>query len=176
MAYIYFPQSDTAISNFNEVDDFFQGAGIIYEQWDITRIPQELRDNYLLTDEQKQVIIEAYTEEIDNLHRQYGYRSQDLVVLSEHTPNIELLLTTFKREHHHVDDEVRFTVDGSGVFTVVGDDQTLIQIVVTPGDLLIVPAKVRHYFELEKTAGKIKCIRIFKSPAGWDAIFERPPS
>jgi cupin superfamily acireductone dioxygenase involved in methionine salvage len=42
------------------------------------------------------------------------YQSQDVISLSDTTPNLDELLKNFQREHHHTDDEVRFIVSGHG--------------------------------------------------------------
>lgn len=90
--------------------------------------------------------------------------------MSDKTPNLEALLEKFKKEHHHVDDEVRFVVDGSGVFPLKLDGE-VVEVWVEAGDLIVVPAGTRHWFELDENR-KIKCIRVFKTPAGWEAIYD----
>ena len=118
----------------------------------------------------QKAIIQAYEKELKELKEKKGYVTEDIVVLSEKTPNLEELLEKFKKEHHHIDDEVRFVVDGSGVFPIKINGE-IVDVYVEEGDLIVVPAGARHWFELDENR-KIKCIRVFKTPEGWEAIYE----
>jgi 1,2-dihydroxy-3-keto-5-methylthiopentene dioxygenase len=151
---------------------FLADQGIIYEKWDIGRLDGELKESYALSEEQKAAIIAAYRKEIDELSARRGYRSEDIVVLSEATPNLDNLLEMFRKEHHHTEDEVRFCVDGHGIFTIQGKDGRFFDVEMEPGDLISVPAGTRHWFSLMDDR-KIKCIRIFASTEGWAAIYEK---
>ncbi len=169
MPKIVFRDTGETIEGVEAVKEFLDKYGITYERWGVERLSPELRENYELTPEQQQEIINAYKKELEKLKKEKGYITEDIVVLSEKTPNLEDLMAKFKREHHHVDDEVRFVVDGSGIFPVkIGGK--VVEIHVGPGDLIVVPAGARHWFELDEQR-KIKCIRVFKTPAGWEAIY-----
>jgi 1,2-dihydroxy-3-keto-5-methylthiopentene dioxygenase len=171
MAYITFHDTNKQIVKGNEVKEFLSTQDVIYEKWGVDRLDEKLKENYSLSDEEKQQIIEAFRAEIDDLSARRGYQTEDIVVLSEATPNLEALLDKFKEEHHHTDDEVRFCVDGHGIFTLKGKDGQYFDVVMEPGDLISVPAYTRHWFTLCEDR-KIKCIRIFVTPAGWEAIYE----
>lgn len=169
MPKIVFRDTGETIEGVEAVKEFLDKYGITYERWGVERLSPELRENYELTPEQQQEIINAYKEELERLKKEKGYITEDIVVLSEKTPNLDELMAKFKREHHHVDDEVRFVVDGSGIFPVKIEGR-VVDIHVGPGDLIVVPAGARHWFELDEQR-KIKCIRVFKTPAGWEAIY-----
>ncbi|BBP88810.1 hypothetical protein BsIDN1_24280 [Bacillus safensis] len=66
----------------------------------------------------------VFQKEIQSIsEKKRGYKAQDVISLSDATPNLdELLLQNFKREHHHTDDEVRFIVSGHGIFAIQGKD------------------------------------------------------
>jgi 1,2-dihydroxy-3-keto-5-methylthiopentene dioxygenase len=169
MAKLVFRNSGKVITDDKEIKEFLNKHGVLFERWGVERLPKELKENYNLSPEEEKAIIEAYKEELDKLKREKGYITEDIVILSENTPNLEALLEKFKREHHHVDDEVRFVVDGSGIFPIkIGDE--IVEVHVEAGDLIVVPAGARHWFELDENR-KIKCIRVFKTPAGWEAIY-----
>lgn len=170
MAKIIFRNTEKTIENEQEIKEILGKHGVLYEKWGVERLPQHLRENYELTDAEKQAIIDAYKLELEKLKKERGYITEDIVVLSEKTPNLEKLLDMFKKEHHHVDDEVRFVVDGSGIFPIKINDE-IVDIYVEAGDLIVVPAKARHWFELDENR-KIKCIRVFKTPAGWEALYD----
>ncbi|NPA13307.1 MAG: cupin domain-containing protein [Aquificae bacterium] len=169
MPKIVFRDTGETIEGVEAVKEFLDKYGVLYERWGVDRLPPHLRENYQLTEEEQQAIIDAYRDELERLKKEKGYITEDIVVLSEDTPNLDQLMAKFKREHHHKDDEVRFVVDGSGIFPVKIDGR-IVEIHVGPGDLIVVPAGARHWFELDDQK-KIKCIRVFKTPAGWEAIY-----
>lgn len=154
------------------VSAYLKGQGVIYESWGVGRLGGHLKSSYALTSDEQKAIIDLYAKEIGDLKSRQGYVTQDIVVLSDATPNLDGILDKFSREHHHTDDEVRFVVDGSGIFTLRKRD-LIFDVAVTAGDLIVVPAYTRHWFELTPER-KIKCIRIFKDPAGWAAIYNEP--
>ena len=170
MPKLVFKNSGRVIENPDEIKGFLAKYGVLYDRWGVDRLPKYLIENYELTEEEQQAIIDAYKEELEKLKREKGYITEDIVVLSGKTPNLEALLEKFKKAHHHVDDEVRFVVDGSGVFPLKLDGE-VVEVWVEAGDLIVVPAWTRHWFELDENR-KIKCIRVFKTPAGWEAIYD----
>ena len=114
-----------------------------------------------------------YKNQIEKLKGKFGYKSVDVVELNPDTPNLDKILSKFVKEHHHTDDEVRFTIHGKGIFGINPLTEPPFEIYVEPGDLLLVPEYTRHWFDLteEKT---IKCIRVFKDNPKWEAIYEMP--
>ena len=170
MPRLVFRNSGKVVEDISEIKSFLDKYGVLYEKWGVERLPQNLIENYELTDEEQQAIIDAYKEELEKLKEEKGYITEDIVVLSDKTPNLEALLEKFKKEHHHVDDEVRFVVHGSGVFPLKLDGE-IVEVWIEAGDLIVVPAGTRHWFELDENR-KIKCIRVFKTPAGWEAIYD----
>ncbi|RMD47204.1 MAG: cupin domain-containing protein [Aquificota bacterium] len=170
MPRLVFRNSGKVVEDINEIKSFLDKYGVLYDRWGVERLPENLIENYELTEEEQQAIIDAYKEELEKLKAEKGYITEDIVVLSDKTPNLEALLEKFKKEHHHVDDEVRFVVHGSGVFPLKLDGE-IVEVWVEAGDLIVVPAGTRHWFELDENR-KIKCIRVFKTPAGWEAIYD----
>lgn len=169
MAKVVFRSSGKTITDTDEIKQFLSQHGVIYDRWGIDRLPEDIRKNYDIDEENSKAIIKAYERELKELKESMGYITEDIVVLSDKTPNLDALLEKFKREHHHVDDEVRFVVDGSGIFPIkIGDE--VVDVYVEAGELIVVPAGARHWFELDENR-KIKCIRVFKTPAGWEAIY-----
>lgn len=156
-----------------EMASVLAGEGLVYRNWDVSRLREGLRDNYALTEAEKTEILAAFRKEIESLKAEGGYVAADVVVLSEQTPDLETLLGKFSREHHHSEDEVRFVVDGHGIFTIRGRSGRHIELTVGPGDLITVPAGTRHWFTLAEDR-RIKCIRLFQDPSGWAAIYDTP--
>lgn len=172
MAYITFNNRVEQIHKQDEVASFLNSQEVIYEKWDITKLPQALVEKYLLSDEEKQEILNTFSEEITNISERRGYKAQDVISLSENTPNLDALLTNFKNEHHHTDDEVRFIVSGHGVFVIQGKDDEFFEVHLEPGDLISVPENTRHYFTLEDDR-KVVAVRIFVTTEGWVPIYDK---
>ena len=112
----------------------------------------------------------AYQQVLDRYTGERGYVTQDEVALSPSTPGLEALCDKFKGEHYHDDDEVRFVLEGAGIFDIRSQGDRWMRVEVGPGDLIIVPAGRFHRFFLTDTRS-IRCVRLFKDPAGWAAKY-----
>ncbi len=112
----------------------------------------------------------SYQSVLDRYMSERGYVTQDEVALSPATPNLEALCDKFKGEHFHDDDEVRFVLEGAGVFDIRSLDDRWMRVRVEPGDLIIVPAGRFHRFFLTEEK-QIHCVRLFKDSAGWIAKY-----
>ncbi|WML38890.1 cupin domain-containing protein [Neobacillus sp. OS1-2] len=172
MAYITFQNKKEQIHEQEAVARFLATQEVIYENWNIRKLPEELVEKYLLSDEEKEDILTTFADEIADISARRGYKAQDVISLSENTPNLDTLLTNFKNEHHHTDDEVRFIVSGHGVFIIQGNDGEFFEVHLNPGDLISVPENTRHYFTLEEDR-KVVAIRIFVTTEGWVPIYEK---
>ena len=137
--------------------------GVPYERWGI-RGAEEADDSDVLS---------IYKTEVDRLMKERSYQTVDLVALKSSTPNLDAILAKFDKEHHHTDDEVRFTVEGEGVFEIEAAPQEMLKFTAEPGDLIVIPAMRRHAFYLTKKKN-IRCIRLFRTKEGWEAIYPRP--
>lgn len=172
MAYITFQNREEQIHNQEEVASFLTSQEVIYENWDITKLPDALVEKYLLSDGEKEEILTIFADEISDISARRGYQAQDVISLSDSTPNLDTLLTNFKNEHHHTDDEVRFIVSGHGVFVIQGKDGEFFEVHLNPGDLISVPENTRHYFTLEEDR-RVVAVRIFVTTEGWVPIYEK---
>ena len=144
---------DEVLTDASQIDAFVKQYGIDYEHWDITKLSAAG-----LADDDKEGILEVFSDEIAALKARGGYQSADVISLVPQTPDLDVLLAKFDKEHLHSEDEVRFVVDGRGVFTIHGPDDVVFDVEVHAGDLLVVPADTWHWFTLcdDRT---IKCIR-----------------
>ncbi|MFD2443302.1 acireductone dioxygenase [Bacillus sp. CGMCC 1.16607] len=170
MAYIQLQKTGNQIHNQEEVLDFLNKQDVIYENWDINKLPKSLVEKFLLSDVEKEEILSAFSDEIADISERRGYKAQDVIALSENTPNLETLLVNFQKEHHHTDDEVRFIVSGHGVFIIQGKDGEFFEVHLEPGDLISVPENIRHYFTLKEDR-KVVAVRIFVTTEGWVPIY-----
>ncbi|MFN9966042.1 MAG: 1,2-dihydroxy-3-keto-5-methylthiopentene dioxygenase, partial [Lysobacteraceae bacterium] len=63
-------------------------------------------------------VIAAYKGDIDRLMAEGGYKAVDVISLTADHPQKDALRQKFLNEHTHSEDEVRFFVAGSGLFTL----------------------------------------------------------
>ncbi|MDX1804125.1 MAG: cupin domain-containing protein [Alcanivorax sp.] len=136
-------------------------AGIRYEQW---QAGQRLSEH----PEQEEVIA-AYRADIDRLIAAQGYQSVDVVSMVPDHPDKAVFRQKFLEEHRHSEDEVRFFVDGQGLFTLHIDDKVY-EVLCTKGDLISVPANTPHWFDMGPNP-RFVAIRLFNNPEGWVANF-----
>jgi 1,2-dihydroxy-3-keto-5-methylthiopentene dioxygenase len=107
---------------------------------------------------------------LDELRGARGYHTQDEVALSPATENLDALCAKFIDEHLHDDDEVRFVLEGDGIFDIRSNDDRWMRVVVEAGDLIIVPAGKYHRFMLTDSK-QIRCVRLFKDASGWTPVY-----
>jgi 1,2-dihydroxy-3-keto-5-methylthiopentene dioxygenase len=133
------------------------GLGVQYERWQANRP--------LTADAGQDEVLEAYQDEIERLNADHGFQSVDVVSLGPDHPDKVALRNRFLAEHIHEDFEIRFFVDGRGLFYLhVGGQVCLV--LCEQGDLISVPANTTHWFDMG-TNPSFKCIRFFTTPEGW---------
>jgi len=149
------------ITDFDTIATTLHGAGIRFERWQANRV---------LTDEMSnEDIIAAYRESVDTLMEEYGFQSADVVALTPAHPDKKALREKFLDEHTHSDFEVRFFVDGAGLFYIHQGD-AVYGVMCSRGDLISVPANTPHWFDMGENP-EFKCIRLFTTPEGWVAQY-----
>lgn len=118
-------------------------------------------------DADQETILAAYGEPVERLKKKYGFESADVISVGASHPQKAELRARFLNEHTHSDFEVRFFVEGCGLFYLHPGDKVY-GILCEQGDLLSVPANVRHWFDMGAEPC-LKCIRLFTTPEGWVA-------
>ena len=158
MAMLTIHDENRTLTDPAEINAYLEPIGIWYEKWDV--------EGRISEDATNEDILEAYSEEIDRLKERGGFVTADVINVSPETPGLDEMMSKFKQEHTHSEDEVRFTVRGSGVFQIHPENGPVIGVKVESGDLINVPAGTKHWFTLcdDKT---IRCIRLFEDPSGW---------
>ena len=97
MAQIRIHEVNTRIENEVEVSKFLQEEGVLYEKWNISKLPTHLNENYSLTDENKAEILAVFSKEIADVSARRGYKAHDVISLSNSTPNLDELLINFQK-------------------------------------------------------------------------------
>lgn len=136
-----------------------EDAGIRFETWRASApvAPGASQDD----------VIAAYRRDIDRLMNEGGYRSVDVVGMTPDHPDRATMRTKFLDEHTHSEDEVRFFVGGSGLFSLHLNHKVY-EVLCTRGDLIGVPDGTRHWFDMGPRP-TFTAIRLFTNPAGWVA-------
>jgi 1,2-dihydroxy-3-keto-5-methylthiopentene dioxygenase len=140
------------------VASFLASHGIEYDCW----TPADPVGASATSDE----VLAAYAREIDTLKGRGGYTTADVIDVSPDTPNHDVMLAKFSREHWHDEDEVRFIIEGRGLFHVHPKDGPVFAIEVEAGDLIRVPSGTHHWFDLCLDR-RIRAIRLFQDVSGW---------
>lgn len=169
MAEIRIRNTNERISGEQAVREFLASQEVLYEHWDTNKLPVALREKFVLSDEDKSGILSAYQEEITDLAGRRGYRTWDVIALSEATPNLEELLAKFENVHTHTEDEVRAITAGRGIFIIKGsEDVGYFDVELTAGDVISVPEHKPHFFTLMSNR-QIVAVRLFIETEGWIA-------
>ena len=135
--------------------------GVDFEQWEAAQP--------VLPGDPPDAIMAAYRTDIDRLIEANGFRTVDVVSIAPDNQNREAMRAKFLDEHFHKEDEVRFFVAGSGLFTLHVDDKVY-EVECVKGDLIGVPDGTRHWFDMGEFPHFV-AIRLFNNPEGWVANF-----
>lgn len=161
MAVLTIPDKNVTIREFDAVRDFLAKRGITHEQWHI-----ENRPNDSATQDE---ILDAYKDKLVPFMQRGNYKSADVINLHAGSPNVKEIRKKFLAEHTHDEDEIRFFVDGKGLFWFHVEDEVF-SLECVAGDLISVPHGYTHWFDTG-SAPFVKCIRIFTNPEGWVAKY-----
>ena len=146
---------------FYEIADRLNAIGVQFERWEANQP--------LSPDAQQDEVLAAYADDVARLNEQYGFTSVDVVALGPDHPQKAEMRAKFLDEHTHDDFEVRFFVDGSGMFYIHAAEH-IYAVLCEKGDLISVPAKATHWFDMGENPN-FKCIRFFTTPEGWVGNF-----
>lgn len=135
--------------------------GVTFERWKPQGVlPKGADDN---------AVMNAYADDIERIKKIGGYNTVDVVRLSPDNPKKTEARNKFINEHTHDEDEVRFFVEGQGIFYLRTGGK-LYMTLCARGDLISVPAGIKHWFDMGPEPD-FTCIRFFLTPEGWVAEF-----
>lgn len=159
------PQQGTTFRDFNQIAEQLKTLDVQFERWQT--------ESVFTADADAQAVLDAYQSPIDRLKQQYGFQFVDVISLQADHPNKDQLRQKFLAEHTHSDFEVRFFVEGRGLFYLHVAD-TVYAVLCEQGDLISVPANTTHWFDMGENPD-FKCIRLFTTEDGWVAEFTGDP-
>ena len=124
-------------------------------------------------------ILQTYAQEVARVQASGHYPTVDAIRITPDHPDRDTLRRKFLSEHTHAEDEVRFFVEGRGLFCLhIGEE--VLQVLCEADDWISVPAGTKHWFDMGSVPS-FCAIRFFNNPEGWvaqftgDAIAERFP-
>lgn len=159
------PDTAEVIRDPDQIAERLWSIGVLFERWTAEHAFPE--------DADQDAIIAAYRKSIDHFTDRYEFRMVDVVSVTPDHPDKPALREKFLSEHTHDDFEVRFFVEGRGIFYLHADEKVFI-VLCTPGDLISVPAGTRHWFDMGERPC-FRCIRLFAKPEGWIADYTGDP-
>jgi 1,2-dihydroxy-3-keto-5-methylthiopentene dioxygenase len=118
-------------------------------------------------------ILAAYAPEIARVQARGTYPTVDAIRLTPDHPDRAALRQKFLAEHTHSEDEVRFFVEGRGLFCLHLGEEVL-QLLCEQDDWIAVPAGTRHWFDMGPEP-RFCALRFFENPEGWVAQFSGDP-
>lgn len=158
MARLRIQELNREIAEASAVKAHLATLGIGYERWDTSH---DLADTI-----PAEKILNSYADEIEQLKASGGYVTADVIDIKPDTPNLQVMLDKFNKEHWHDEDEVRFIIEGRGIFHINPKTAPVVAIEVDKGDLIRVPAGTLHWFDLCENR-RIRAIRLFQDATGW---------
>jgi len=138
-----------------------EAIGVRFERWEAAEDLPE--------DADQETVLGAYGEPVERLKAEYGFQSADVISVTPGHPDKTAMRQKFLAEHTHADFEVRFFVEGRGLFFLHPDDNVY-AVLCEKGDLISVPANMKHWFDMGAEP-ELSCIRLFTTPEGWVAQF-----
>jgi 1,2-dihydroxy-3-keto-5-methylthiopentene dioxygenase len=157
MAHIRDTANGSESSTADDVREVLAAAGVAYERWEVR---SELSD-----DASPVEILAAYAAQLNAVKADGGYTTSDVIDLHPDVSGLEEMLARFNSEHWHDEDEVRFIIDGRGLFHI-NTDQGVLVLEVEAGDFLRVPSGTLHWFDLCADR-RLRAIRLFQDRSGW---------
>lgn len=158
MALVRIPEVGRTIEDADEIRAFLARFGVDCERADPGMA--------VGPDASAEALLEAYGSRIAELKAAGGYVTADVIDVFPDTPGLDAMLSKFSSEHYHDEDEVRFIIEGRGIFHIHPAGEPVMAVEVGPGDLIRVPHGIHHWFDLCADR-RIRAIRLFKDPAGW---------
>lgn len=163
MAILSIPDQQITETDPAKIRTFLNERNVFFDQWEAgvvfsdTATPEE--------------ILAAYAKDLDPFMQAGGYQTADVITINHLTENYEAIRAKFLSEHTHSEDEIRFFVDGQGLFWFHLGNGEVFNVLCEKGDLISVPEGTKHWFDAGETNPFVKAIRIFIDMSGWVPVY-----
>jgi 1,2-dihydroxy-3-keto-5-methylthiopentene dioxygenase len=134
-----------------------QTIGVRFERWEAAE--------QFEADAGDAEVIKAYEADIERIKQENGYQTVDILRVNAATQDKPAIRAKFLNEHTHSEDEVRFFVEGAGIFYLRVEGKVYMTLC-ERGDLISVPAGITHWFDMGPEP-EITAIRFFDNKEGW---------
>jgi 1,2-dihydroxy-3-keto-5-methylthiopentene dioxygenase len=159
MAILSIPEKNIEIRDPKEIREFFNARGVFFDQWTCDVVFDDRAT--------QEEILAAYEKDLKPFMEQGGYLTADVISINKLTENYDTIRAKFLAEHIHSEDEIRFFVDGQGLFWFNLENEPVFNLLCQKGDLISVPAGTKHWFDAGEKDPFVKAIRIFIDMSGW---------
>ncbi len=159
MAILSIPEKNFRTNDVAEIKQFFNERTIFFEQWSCDVIFEDTAS--------QEEILAVYAKDLNPFMENGGYQTADVISINSLTENYEAIRAKFLSEHTHSEDEIRFFVDGQGLFWFNLETEPVFNLLCEKGDLISVPAGTKHWFDAGENNPFVKAIRIFIDRSGW---------
>ncbi len=159
MAILSVPETGLELREPQQIKSFLAEKGVFFDQW---TCEVQFDDSASQED-----ILAAYAKDLQPFMKAGGYQSADVISIHALTPNYDQIRAKFLAEHTHDEDEIRFFVDGQGLFWFHLENTPVFNVLCQRGDLISVPTGTKHWFDAGVEQPFVKAIRIFTDTSGW---------
>jgi 1,2-dihydroxy-3-keto-5-methylthiopentene dioxygenase len=163
MAILSIPDKQITETDPAAIRTFLNERNVFFDQWEAgvvfsdTATPDE--------------ILAAYATDLNPFMESGGYKTADVITINHLTENYEAIRAKFLSEHTHSEDEIRFFVDGKGIFWFHLENGEVFNVLCEKGDLISVPEGTKHWFDAGESDPFVKAIRIFIDMTGWVPVY-----
>ena len=162
------PETLLETEDAGEIGATLKEIDVLLRHWDVAEAHGDTQEE----------ILDAYRAQVDRVVAEEGFILVDVVQLHpddspEFAEKARGAREKFLSEHTHDDDEVRFFVNGSGIFYLHVDGRVY-AVLCEAGDLLTVPRDTTHWFDMGTTPD-FTAIRFFHDDDGWVGNFTGNP-
>lgn len=159
MAILSIPDKNITLTDSKEIRTFFNERGIFFDQWTCDVIFDDQAS--------QEEILTVYQKDLKPFMENGGYQTADVISINSLTENYDAIRAKFLAEHTHSEDEIRFFVDGQGLFWFNLETEPVFNLLCQKGDLISVPEGTKHWFDAGEKNPFVKAIRIFIDMTGW---------
>ncbi|MEA5513616.1 acireductone dioxygenase [Nodularia sp. UHCC 0506] len=154
--------------DFHEIVREISPLGIHLKHYDsgTSLLCPHLLEQDVLTGAEKNSIIELHNSVFEFLQQENGYMWCDVLNIHPGLPNLQNLIATYSRYHHHTAPEALYILAGEMIFGFVKPDGQQVQLLIQSQDYIHILAGVEHWSSPTALLD-LKAVRYFTSVEGW---------